>query len=205
MNQSEFAALHNVSRKTVTKWKERGWLVFAGDDVDVEASNAMLKKYRKDGADVVTQSVGGNTSGNKTSRPRKRVTRTDAEVTVREGETPESAAERVLIATGAEMDFDEARRVKENYLALQAQLEYDQKSGLVVAVEDVTSAVGEDYAKVRSRLLAIPSEHAPRIQRLKTAIEVEDALREIITEALEELTHDGVSRPASGAAICHRV
>ncbi len=94
------------------------------------------------------------------------------------------------------MDFDEARRVKENYLALQAQLEYDQKSGLVVAVEDVTSAVGEDYAKVRSRLLAIPSEHAPRIQRLKTAIEVEDALREIITEALEELTHDGVSRPA---------
>ncbi|NHV29305.1 hypothetical protein [Burkholderia sp. D-99] len=43
MNQSEFAALHNVSRKTVTKWKERGWLVFAGNEVDVDASNANLK------------------------------------------------------------------------------------------------------------------------------------------------------------------
>lgn len=57
MNQSEFAALHGVSRKTVTKWKERGWLVFDGDDVNVEASNKLLKRYRRDGVPDVTQSV----------------------------------------------------------------------------------------------------------------------------------------------------
>ncbi|WP_219847338.1 hypothetical protein [Burkholderia multivorans] len=94
------------------------------------------------------------------------------------------------------MDFDEARRVKENYLALQAQLEYDRDAGLVVAVADVAKAVGEEYAKVRTRLLAIPAEHAPRIHRLKTVIEVQDALHEIIVEALEELTRDGEVRPA---------
>ncbi|PRG51124.1 hypothetical protein C6T62_00135, partial [Burkholderia multivorans] len=55
MKQSEFAALHGVSRKTVTTWKKRGWLVFSGDEVDVEASNALLKKYRRDGAETVTQ------------------------------------------------------------------------------------------------------------------------------------------------------
>ncbi|ARZ01757.1 hypothetical protein [Yersinia ruckeri] len=38
MNQSDFAKLHDVSRKTVTTWKARGWLVLAGDDIDVEAS-----------------------------------------------------------------------------------------------------------------------------------------------------------------------
>lgn len=31
MNQSEFAALHGVSRKIVTTWKTRGWLVFSAD------------------------------------------------------------------------------------------------------------------------------------------------------------------------------
>lgn len=64
MKQSEFAALHGVSRKTVTKWKERGWLVFAGDEVDVDASNALLKKYRRDGTPSVTQTVTQQGKGN---------------------------------------------------------------------------------------------------------------------------------------------
>lgn len=50
MKQSEFAALHGVSRKTVTTWKARGWLVFGADgEVDAEASNAPLappERYR---------------------------------------------------------------------------------------------------------------------------------------------------------------
>lgn len=47
MNQADFARLHNVSRKTVTLWKSRGWLVMNGDDVDVDASNANIENYRK--------------------------------------------------------------------------------------------------------------------------------------------------------------
>lgn len=41
--QAEFARMHGVSRKTATQWKTRGWLVFKGERVDVEASNAKLK------------------------------------------------------------------------------------------------------------------------------------------------------------------
>lgn len=194
MKQSEFAALHGVSRKTVTKWKERGWLVFAGDDVDVDASNALLKRYRRDGVATVTQATEGNSEGNSSEAPQQRVTRRSAKVTIREGETPAEAAVRHLIATGADMDLDEAKRVKENYLALQAQLEYDRDAGLVVDVSDVAKAVGEEYAKVRTRLLAIPAEQAPRLQLLKSPVELQDALHEIIVEALEELTRDGVAR-----------
>lgn len=194
MKQSEFAVLHGVSRKTVTVWKSRGWLVFAGDEINVDASNALLDKYRRDASKSVTQPVTqseGNSQGNKPAGPRKRVTRRDTKVTIRDGETPATAAERVLIATGAEMNFDEARRVKENYLALQAQLEYDRDAGLVVAVGDVAKAVGDEYAKARTRLLSIPSEQAPRLHRLKTVQELQDSLHEIIVEALEELTQDG--------------
>lgn len=192
MNQSEFAASHGVSRKTVTKWKERGWLVFSGNEVDADASNQLLKKYRRDGIDPVTPDATGNKPGNKSRAGVPRAPR----VTIADGESADQAAERILAATGAEMTIDEAKRVKENYLALKAQLEYDRDSGLVVEVADVAKAVGEEYAKVRTRLLSIPAEHAPRIQRCKTVLEVQDMLQAIIVEALEELTRDGAVRTA---------
>ncbi|WP_237166178.1 hypothetical protein [Pantoea stewartii] len=47
MNQADFAKLHGVSRKTVTTWKARGWLVMEGDEVNVEASNANIETHRK--------------------------------------------------------------------------------------------------------------------------------------------------------------
>jgi hypothetical protein len=50
VRQSEFARQHGVTRNAVLKWKNRGWLVMDGDLVDVEASNANLKKYRRTAA-----------------------------------------------------------------------------------------------------------------------------------------------------------
>lgn len=107
------------------------------------------------------------------------------------GETPAQAAERIITATGPTMDQAEAERVKENYLALLRQLEYDQKSGAVVAVADVAAAVGKQFASVRTKLLAIPAEQAPAVHRCKTVVEVQALLLQIITEALEDLTYDG--------------
>ncbi|HHT8903050.1 TPA: hypothetical protein ACT5CR_006037 [Burkholderia cenocepacia] len=191
MNQSEFAALHCVSRKTVTKWKERGWLVFAGDEVNVEESNKLLKRYRRDGAPAVTQGVTQPPEGNK----RKSVTQAASEVTLKSGESADEAAERILTGNVQLLDFDEARCFKENYLGLKAQLEYDRDSGLVVDVSEVAKAVGTEYAKVRTRLLSIPAEQAPRLHRCKTPAELQDMLQEVITEALEELTRDGAGNP----------
>ncbi|MBR8030804.1 hypothetical protein KDW59_01815 [Burkholderia vietnamiensis] len=191
MNQSEFAALHGVSRKTVTKWKERGWLVFAGDEVDVEESNKLLKRYRRDGAPAVTQSVTPEPEGNKP----KTVTQAASEVTLKSGESADEAAERILTGNVQLLDFDKARCFKENYLGLKAQLEYDRDSGLVVDVSEVAKAVGTEYAKVRTRLLSIPAEQAPRLHRCKTPAELQDMLQEVITEALEELTRDGAGNP----------
>ncbi|ARK81013.1 hypothetical protein BOC40_11820 [Burkholderia pseudomallei] len=191
MNQSEFAALHGVSRKTVTKWKERGWLVFAGDEVNVEESNKLLKRYRRDGAPTVTQSVTQPPEGNK----RKTVTQAASEVTLRCGESADDAAQGILTGNVELLGFDEARCLKENYLGLKAQLEYDRDSGLVVDVSEVAKAVGTEYAKVRTRLLSIPAEQAPRLHRCKTPAELQDMLQEVITEALEELTRDGAGNP----------
>ncbi|WP_346268359.1 hypothetical protein [Burkholderia vietnamiensis] len=175
----------------MTKWKERGWLVFAGDEVDVEESNKLLKRYRRDGAPAVTQSVTPEPEGNKP----KTVTQAASEVTLKSGESADEAAERILTGNVQLLDFDKARCFKENYLGLKAQLEYDRDSGLVVDVSEVAKAVGTEYAKVRTRLLSIPAEQAPRLHRCKTPAELQDMLQEVITEALEELTRDGAGNP----------
>lgn len=106
------------------------------------------------------------------------------------GETPAQVAERIIQAAGATMSQAEAERVKENYLALLRQLEYDIKSGAVVEVAKVAKLFGTACAKVRTKLLAIPAEQAPAIHRCATVAEVQDLLAQIITDALEELTRD---------------
>ena len=107
-------------------------------------------------------------------------------------EAPAVVAARIVTQAAALLPLSEAIQMKENYNALLKQLEYDKESGLVVMADAVLKEVGEEYAKVRTRILAIPSEQAPRIHRLKTVTEVQDALHELLSEALEELTKDEI-------------
>ena len=47
MNQKEFAELMSVPAPTVTRWKQRGWLMMRGDcEVDPDASLVRLKAKR---------------------------------------------------------------------------------------------------------------------------------------------------------------
>jgi len=94
-------------------------------------------------------------------------------------------------AAGKLLSIADAEQLKENYLARLRQLEYDTKAGAVVPAADVADLVTREYAAVRTRLLAIPAELAPRLHRLKTLPEIQAALSAAVTEALEELTGDG--------------
>lgn len=172
MKQSEFARLHGVSRKTVTMWKARGWLVMNGENVDAEASNENIKRYRK----TVTP-------------PKDK----------RAEETPSQTAKRLVLELGADMDLDEARRVKENYFAYLAKLEYEEKSGRLLPFEDMLDDVAKEYSRVRTRLSAIAPEHGPRLRQ--AALSMDDngfvaALQDIIYEAMNELTIDQRSAKA---------
>ncbi|WP_446469424.1 RNA polymerase subunit sigma-70 [Xenorhabdus stockiae] len=187
MNQSEFARLHNVSRKTVTTWKARGWLVLNGDDIDIEASNALIERYRKTVTRREKKAKGntqGNNKGNKSGNKQGNTPEVD---------TPAKIVERILTERGADMSLDEARTMKENYLALLTQHEYDLKSGQVLPWQDMIDAVRQQYARLRTRLIAIAPEHGPRLRALATTstdTEFVAALQEIIYEAMEELSLD---------------
>lgn len=179
LSLAKYGALHGVSKQAAAKWKARGLLVFIDGKVDVTASDENLKLLRKGGA---PGAAAVDENDNRLTDEKR--------LSVRRGESAASAAERILKAADMPVTLDEARLMKEKYLALLNQLEYDQKSGLVVMASEVVQAVGEEYSKVRTRLLAIPSEQAPRLTRIKTATEMQHALEQVITEALEALTID---------------
>ena len=116
---------------------------------------------------------------------------------LRDGETIEAAAERVVATSRAIPEYSVSLAKKMYFEAALKELTCDVESGLVVPVAEVTQIVGEQLATVRTKLLAIPSEHAPRIARCKTAAEVQDVLYGVIVEALSELV--GYTAPGSAA------
>src|SRR5690349_4589082 len=115
-SQAEYARHRGVSKKTITIWKQQGRLVLSDGLVDFDASDRAL-------ADA----------------GRARVTVTRAPLPT---ETPQEMAEAAVYDRGdAPHTQAEAERIKENYLALLRQLEYDQKSGAVVSVDEVAKTV----------------------------------------------------------------
>ncbi|PWE52290.1 hypothetical protein DEM27_31610 [Metarhizobium album] len=172
LNQAGYAAHRDVSRKTVTLWKQRGLLVITGQGlVDVAASDKLLLEH-------------GIKSSAVTSEDDVTSQVTDA-VDIRE------EAARLVSADGEELwSKADAEKVKENYAARLKQLEYDRQSGAVVAIDDVVVAVAAEYAVVRNRLLGIGAKIAPDLTTLQSAEEIKAIIDAEVTEALNQLTVD---------------
>jgi hypothetical protein len=174
-SQAEYARHRSVSKKTITIWKQQGRLVLADGLVDFDASDKAL-------ADCGRPHQAGVTS-----EPLPEPTKVTTLASLQE-----KAETEVYDRGNAPHSQTEAERIKENYLALLRQLEYDTKSAAVIPVQDNVRLWTAACARLRTRLLAIPAEQAPMLHRLKTVAEVQDALLAIITEALEELSRDGL-------------
>lgn len=180
--KAQLAAEHGVSKPAVTKWDRAGHIVYAGDGkVDMDATDARLRSV----------CLGKfSTSADGAKRRGKPASELTGAVNTEDGDSAsDQVAARLIRAFGPEMTLEEARRVKENYLALLNQLEYDKESATVVRIEDSARMVAEAFARVRTRLLAIAPERAPVIAMLRTVPEVQDAIAEAIDEALAELSH----------------
>lgn len=155
MNQSDFARLHGVSRKTVTMWKSRGWLIMSGDDIDVNASNAQLGKYRKSvnrpGKEKAVAPVKKNAVRLLPAR----------ELPEESDQSLEGLASNFILENGAELSLDEARRVKENYLALLTKLEFQQKDGQLIEMAAAEEVLFNAFRQQRDAWLNWPSRVAP--------------------------------------------
>lgn len=182
MNQSDFARLHGVSRKTVTMWKGRGWLIMSGDDIDVVASNAQLEKYRKT---VIRPDKEETPATAKKKSGAKPAAAKEAEAD--DGTSLESIARDFILQNGAELSLDEARRVKENYLAALTKLEFQQKDGQLIEMTVAEEVLFNAFRQQRDAWLNWPSRVAPLM-----AADL-DVPADRMTEVLIEHVHKHIS------------
>ena len=72
--------------------------------------------------------------------------------------------------------------------ATRVEMEIHRTAGLVVPIEESVRQLTKILTRVRARILAIPSEAAPSISRLKTPAEIEAELRRRVIDALTDLS-----------------
>jgi|APMI01.1.fsa_nt_gi hypothetical protein len=91
-------------------------------------------------------------------------------------------------APPGQLDPAHERARKDRALADRTEMENDVRRGELVAIADVIRLVGDDYGRVRSRILSIPSRCAPRIAAERDPAKVAAMLQDEINLALRELS-----------------
>lgn len=175
VTQKEFAEICGVSKAAVTKWKTKGLLVFGENNlVNVSATQEKLEnrpaKYRGGTAKTFSD------SDNDFSEP------DDFEDDDSTQEENDDDNDNISHA--------EATRRKEVYLARCQKIKYEKEIGKLVDVDAAAQVVANEYAKVRSKILAIPTRTATRLSVMKNPAEIKKYLDEEISDVLNELTFD---------------
>ena len=142
-----------------------------GDLIDVEASDAALKKNR-DGKDPRA------TNAKKKKTP----------AASNDGGTEiEKAAQQIILTEGATLSREEAARVRENYMALLAKLQYEKDSGQTIELVAAEEVLFNAFRQQRDAWLNWPSRVAPLM-----AADL-DVPADRMTEVLIENVHKHIS------------
>jgi len=92
------------------------------------------------------------------------------------------------VGSSSDWDLEEARRRREAAEAALKEMELAKARGEVVEIEAVADIVGDDYSRVRARLLSIPPKCAPLAIRAESVMEIREILDDGIRAALDELS-----------------
>lgn len=89
---------------------------------------------------------------------------------------------RPLVDVKDLMEVEQARRIKEHYLALLEKLEYEKKTSVVLDKEPVEKQIFEIFRAARDKILSVPNKFPEH--REKLLIELEKALEELSSDEL---------------------
>lgn len=149
MTRIDYAKHAGVDRKTIGRWIKAGrYIVLDGDDINVEESDKALALLRN-------SKDGRTTNAAKSKKP------VSAPAIAPADNGTAAAVTAIMMATGAEMSKEEASRVKENYLALMAKLEYEKQSEQVIEMAVAETAFFEEFRAQRDSWLNWPQKVAP--------------------------------------------
>ncbi|MGL4858777.1 MAG: hypothetical protein ACRC5A_03385 [Enterobacteriaceae bacterium] len=155
MSVSQYAKHSKMSRTAFYNWESKDDFPKRVDGkVDATACDAYLARYR----------VAQDPRTKNAERKKEKITTamtTDAPIPPED--TTESEVQQIMMATGAKMSLEEARRFKENYLALMAQLTYQKESGEVVELSIAENVLFKAFRAQRDSWLNWPARVAPLI------------------------------------------
>lgn len=170
MTFAEYARHQKVNRSSVLKWKRAGYLTITTDGlVNVERSDERLLQAGR----------GKRLSGIPTES------------------TPAATKENIqalqtLLENAGMVSESEARRVKENYIALLRQLEFEIRSGKLIEAEPLRKSLFEIWRRERDSLLRLPSRIGAvlaakfKVDQNEMTIELEKVITEYLAERSEE-------------------
>lgn len=147
MTRIDYAKHAGVDRKTITRWIKAGrYIVLDGDEINVEESDKALALLRN--------SKDGRTTNAAKNKKKSEPISLDDNGTA-------AAVTAIMMANGAEMSKEEASRVKENYLALMAKLDYEKQSEQSIEMAVAETVFFEEFRAQRDSWLNWPQKVAP--------------------------------------------
>ena len=87
-----------------------------------------------------------------------------------------------------DLDFNEQRARREKEAADKLELENAVTRGELVLASEVSEAWGEEFSRVKNKLMAAPPKIAPLMVGIKTPAEAQEIIKKVIIEALNELS-----------------
>lgn len=175
--RAEFARLMGVNKSTVTRWADKGQIVLASGQVDVEASQQRLRDTGGARPDVAERHAAGR--GAAVPGPQS-----GAKVGAGDTAPPPAPDDRVGNT------YQAARAVKEKYAAMQARLDYEKAVGNLIPKEDVDLALKTFATATRARLDTLPDQLAPLLAPVSDLGEIHALLAEHLRLALAGIADD---------------
>ena len=187
MNQAQFARLHEVSKKTVTSWKNKGWIILNSDGVvDVELSNKNLELYRKEKITPDEEIDFGVTQDNRVTDSGNADQGNGSEGNADPNDEFAGYHEKMLPAKELNRRLTLEKLKVEREKAREAKLNADVREGRLLEADHVYQHDADVASQLQRKLLSLPSELAVRLAAINSPAEIESTLREELTYCLNE-------------------
>lgn len=184
LNQTQFAKHIHVTKGYVSQLKQAGRLVFAENGlVDVEASIRRIKETEDPNRDDVK----------KRHAEERGVDSLVDNIGEQDSDKPTKAKKPKAVDANA-ASFSAGRAKEQHYKALQAEIEYNERMGLLVPKADMQAAIADVVTSFRQRLENMPFSLAAELvgqplEAIRSRIkqEVFDVLSELSREFADKL------------------
>jgi uncharacterized protein YecT (DUF1311 family) len=171
MNQKEYAKRTGLSQPTVSNFIRQGILKESvkkiGKRYQINAKLADQERKRK------LDPIAGGDRTKKKKKP-----------------TPEKKQATAEQAKTAGIDFNEARRLNEQYKAALKKLDYEERTGKLIPAQEIKRAWIQHISSAKVKILGVPAKLTPIIRDLVADIDSSSAIISAIENEINDLLNE---------------